>query len=66
VVQIMKSQTDDGARIDEVFLAALCRTPGETERKACLKYVQTAESPEKGLQGVMWSLLNTREFLLQH
>jgi hypothetical protein len=31
-----------------------------------VKYLIDAESPEKGLQGVMWSLLNTREFLLQH
>ena len=39
---------------------------GNPEKQACLKYLQKAETPEKGLQGVMWSLLNTREFLLQH
>lgn len=66
VAQVAKAQTDDGARIEEVFLAALCRRPSESEKKACLKYVQTAESAEKGLQGVMWGLLDTREFLLQH
>ena len=25
-----------------------------------------AESADKGLQGIVWSLLNTREFSLQH
>ena len=40
--------------------------PTDAERKACAKYLAAADSPEKGLQGVLWSLINTREFLLQH
>ena len=43
-----------------------CRLPTVAERDACLTFVKNAESPEKGLQGVLWSLVNTREFLLQH
>jgi hypothetical protein len=42
------------------------RPPSDAEREACAKYLAAAESPEKGLRGVLWSLLNTREFLLQH
>jgi hypothetical protein len=34
--------------------------------ETCLRHVSEAESPEKGLQSVVWSLLNTKEFLLQH
>jgi hypothetical protein len=64
--KILKEQTEDSARIDEVYLATLCRSPSDAERQACMKYIHQAQSPEKGLQGVMWSLLNTREFLLQH
>src|SRR5262249_35520165 len=66
VAEILKEQTDDSTRIEEVFLWTLSRTPDAKEREACLKYVKGAESAEKGLQSVMWSLLNTREFLLQH
>jgi hypothetical protein len=66
VAQLMKEVGDDAERIDEVFLATVGRRPGAMEREACLKYVREAETPAKGLQGVMWSLLNTREFLLQH
>jgi hypothetical protein len=66
LARIVKEQNDDPARVDEIFLAALSRLPSDAERQACLKYIKETESAEKGLQGVMWSLLNTREFLLQH
>jgi len=32
----------------------------------CLKYVKDAATPERGYEDVLWSLLNTREFLLTH
>ncbi len=66
VARILKSHTDDARRIDEIFLCTLCRPPSETERQACVKYVRESATPVEGLRGVMWSLLNTREFLLQH
>ena len=52
--------------IDEIFLRVVCRTPSEAERQACLSYVRESATPADGFRGVMWSLLNTREFLLQH
>ena len=52
--------------MEEVFLATVSRLPTGDEREACLKYLKAAESSQKGLQGILWSLLNTREFLLQH
>jgi hypothetical protein len=66
VARILKEQPDDAKRIEEVFLWALCRPPSAAEREASVRYVQDAASPAEGLRGVMWSLLNTREFLLQH
>jgi hypothetical protein len=66
VARIVKEIKDDNGRIEELFLSTLSRLPGEAEQAACLKYLQKAATPEKGLQGVMWSLLNTKEFLLQH
>jgi len=64
--RIVKEINDDAGRVDEVYLATLSRLPDDGERQACLKYLKEAASPEKGVQGVLWSLLNTREFLLQH
>src|SRR5262249_1773553 len=66
VAKLVKAEPDVAKRIDELFLSTLSRLPSDAEREACLKFVKDAESPEKGLQGVLWSLVNTREFLLQH
>jgi len=53
-------------QLDLLFLSALSRYPDEHERAACLEHIKESETPEAGLKAVMWSLLNTREFLLQH
>jgi hypothetical protein len=66
VARILKEVQDENGRIEEVFLCTLSRSPNEGEQQACLKYLKEADSAEKGLQGIMWSLVNTREFLLQH
>jgi hypothetical protein len=66
VAKILKDVNADNARIDEVFLCTVSRAPTDDERQACQKYLKEAESPEKGLRGIMWSMVNTREFLLQH
>jgi hypothetical protein len=64
--RIAKELPDDGARVEELFLAVLSRPPSAAECEACLKYLKDSPSPVKGLQGILWSLLNTREFVLQH
>jgi hypothetical protein len=66
VAKLLKEKGDDVSRIDELFLATLSRLPTDAERAACLSHVKNAGSAEKGLQGVLWSLLNTREFVVQH
>jgi hypothetical protein len=62
----IKEKTDPRERIEELYLATLSRLPSESEMQTCLRHVGEAESPEKGLQSVLWGLLNTREFVLQH
>jgi hypothetical protein len=66
VARIIKEIGNDNGRIEEVFLATVSRLPSDAERQVCLKFVKESGTAEKGLQGVMWGLLNTREFLLQH
>jgi hypothetical protein len=66
VARIAREMADDRERVEDVFLVTLGRLPKEAEREACMKYLQASESGQKGLQGVMWGLLNTKEFLLQH
>ena len=64
--KILKTSGDTGSKIEELYLATVSRLPTEAERDACLKFIAGSESPENGFQNVLWSLINTREFLLQH
>lgn len=64
--RIVKEHADEVERIDEIFLTVVSRFPNDDERAACQNHIAQAESPEAGLRAVMWSLLNTKEFLLQH
>ena len=66
IAQIIKLTEDPSQRIAELYLGAVGRLPNDAELQTCLGHIVSAESPEKGLQTVLWCLLNTREFLLQH
>ena len=66
VAAILQSTSEPPARITELYLSAVGRPPSDTELNACLAYLDESASPEAGLQGILWSLLNTREFVLQH
>lgn len=66
VAKLAKTALSEDDKVEELFLASVSRPPSGDEREACRKHLQAAESSEKGLQGILWSLINTREFLLQH
>jgi hypothetical protein len=66
VAEVCKQSNDPRQRVEELYLATLSRLPSEAELATCLEHAGQAESSEKGLQAVLWSLLNTREFVLQH
>jgi hypothetical protein len=66
VAQMMQDITDNDRRIEEIYLVAVNRPPSDTERETCLSYVNQRESSLRSFQDVLWSLLNTREFILNH
>jgi hypothetical protein len=66
VERIAKEIGNDRERVEELYLLTLGRLPNEAQHQACAKYLKESASPVKGLQGILWSLLNTREFVLQH
>jgi len=63
--KIAKAMSDDKA-IEELFLAALTRLPTDTEKEQALKFVKSEPNRTFALQDVMWALINTREFILNH
>jgi hypothetical protein len=66
VAAIVKEKSDTSGRIDEVYLWTLSRLPTDEERRLCAVYIEQSPTPQAGVSGVMWSLLNTTEFVLNH
>ena len=52
--------------ITEAWLRAYGRKPADGERQRALQHLLQAETPAAGLEDLLWSLLNTKEFLLNH
>ena len=65
-----RSAVDSGASvesiIEELYLAAVCRTPSKLELEAAVTHCSSRDQPVEGLEDVYWALLNTDEFLFQH
>ena len=60
------SDVSDQDVIDELFLRALSRWPDQRERAAAMEHVASADDRESALADILWSLINTREFVTRH
>jgi len=59
-----KKSTDE--IVTELYLAALCRMPGDAELKISREYVDESPSPQEGLEDLLWGLMNSKYFLFVH
>jgi hypothetical protein len=65
--QMMNAGKTDEEIIRTLYLAAVCRPPGEEELKTSLAHVATKpDNRIEALEDVCWAILNTNEFLFQH
>ncbi len=64
----LKSLLDrsDAEIVEELFLATLCRLPDTAERTAGLESLRGAQERMAGSVDLLWALINTREFILNH
>ncbi|MFN9717337.1 MAG: DUF1549 and DUF1553 domain-containing protein [Planctomycetota bacterium] len=52
--------------IHEAWLRAFSRPPRTAEVERVMQHLQTSKSVAVGMEDLLWSLLNTKEFLLNH
>jgi hypothetical protein len=52
--------------IDDAYLRTLSRKPTESEAETAQEFVAESKDQLDGLRGVMWALLNTKEFIVNH
>ena len=59
----------DEQRVETLFLATLSRQPTDSDRALMLPYVKTAQKKEEkqqALGNILWALLNSGEFTMNH
>ena len=52
--------------VEEAYLRTLSRFPDEEEAAICLDFIHEAEAPAKGVESLLWALVNTKEFIITH
>jgi hypothetical protein len=66
VAELGKSNLSDEDLADEVFLATLSRFPKAAEKLDAVKHLKETRSRQEAVTDLVWALVNTREFILNH
>jgi hypothetical protein len=65
-LKLAKAKMTDEELTEEAFLATLSRLPKPKEKADALEHLKTAKSRTEGVTDLLWALVNTREFILNH
>ena len=52
--------------VEQAYLRTLTRFPNETEMARSLEFIEQADDKINGVRGLLWALVNTKEFILNH
>jgi hypothetical protein len=66
VAQLAKAKLTDEELVDEMFLATLTRFPRADEKATALQHLKTTKNRTEAITDILWALVNTREFILNH
>ena len=55
-----------GEIVDELYLTALSRRPTAAEKNRSLAHIDGATDKTKGVEDVLWAILNSKEFMFNH
>lgn len=66
LAKLISESASDEAIIKSFYIAALSRPPAPPEMETAKQFVTKSPNRRQGLEGVVWSLLNSKEFLFNH
>ncbi len=52
--------------IDELYLSAFARRPTDVERQTTVSYVESQDDRRRALEDVLWTIVNSKEFMFNH
>jgi hypothetical protein len=58
--------SDRSALVEELYLRTVSRLPTRQECDAALQFLDSAQSVSSGMRQLLWVMLNTKEFILNH
>ena len=61
--KLIQAGKDDESIVLELYLLCLAREPNEAEYAACLEHLKSTPDRAAGCEDLLWSLLNSKEFL---
>ena len=61
---LAKNPSDD-AMIDGLYERVLARKPTAHEKKTCLRYLGQVPDRTEAFEDILWSLVNSTEFLIK-
>lgn len=61
-----EKKIDVAKAVEDIYLRTLSREPSESEAAAATEFVAQAKDQMDGIRGVMWAVLNTKEFIVNH
>jgi hypothetical protein len=57
---------DTDELVREMYLRTLSRMPTDQEMSRNREFLTTARDPVSGIRDVLWALMNTKEFIVNH
>lgn len=63
LARIVQKYSDDEDALRELYLLVLSRDPSDKEIKTCSEYLNDTENRNEAFEDIMWSLINSSEFI---
>ena len=64
--RLFQAKTPLPAVVEELYLVTVSRPPRPEELEAALRWINQAPNPRIGAEDLLWTLINSREFLFNH
>jgi hypothetical protein len=66
VAKLLQQKTPPGQAVEELYLAAFARYPTDEEKEKAAAYISRQKDVRRGLEDLLWAMVNSREFMFNH
>jgi hypothetical protein len=63
VAKLVQQKVPPGQAVEELYLAAFARYPTDEEKEKATAYIGRQKDVRRGLEDLLWAMVNSREFM---